>query len=470
MKLNKLALSLILSTSLLLGNQLPLLANTNNNQPQNNTQRVLDAIPSPNETGSISFSDYMEENKNIIKTTNLNANSYVIPHLSKVLDQGSYPGCVSFALRSILTTMSLNSDAPDMDFSNGFIYAYRWGSYKGNGMYSINALNGIKYFGDCSFETFPDNGNYNELHAKITQPMIDEAKNHRIDNYIKLNSDEQIKTAIQTISPIYVTFPVYSNYMNPSSPDGIISNPDYTYHTYFGNHSGVLIGYSYDVVPGKLYYLEQNSWGENWNSPMKGYCWLSADFPFREAYAIIDSNESKFPPDPLSKIKKLDITSELNATKLFYGDSLQLSAIANNNHKTEEYVTDKAEWSTSNPSIATIDSNGLLIANSNSIGKVKVNAKYLNKTDTKYITIVDTDKYYSVQVLSTKIESDAEKLVDELINGGFNYDIFVNQIGKYYKVAIGNFADKNEANDVRRIMKDQWEFKNAKVVFVREDV
>jgi len=470
MIINKLLLSLILSITLIFGNTIPLLANTitnNPTQPQNNTQRVLDAIPSPDETGSISFSDYMEENKNIIKTTNLNANSYIIPNLSKVLDQGPYPGCVSFALRSIKSTLSLNNSNPDRDFSNAFIYSYRYGDYTGPGMFSASALQGLKVFGSCYFETFPDNGNYNELHAKITQPMIDEAKNHRIDNYIKLNSDEQIKTAIQTISAVYVTFPVYSTFMNPSSPDGIIPNPDYNLE-YFGNHSGVLVGYSYDVVPGKLYYLEQNSWGENWNSPMKGYCWLSADFPFREAYALVDHDKSKLPPDPLSKIKKLDITSELNVTKVFYGDSLQLNAISNNNYKTEEYVTDKAEWSTSNPSIATIDSNGLLIANS--IGKVKVTAKYLNKTDTKYITIVDTNKYYSIQILSTKIENDAEKLVDELINKRFNYDIYVNQIGNYYKVTIGNFADKNEANDVRRIMKDQWEFKNARVVFIREDV
>ena len=226
MRINKLLLSLILSTSLLLGNTFPLLANTttNNNQSQNNTQRVLDAIPSPDDTGSISFSEYMEENKNIIKTTNLKANSYVIPHLSKVLDQGPYPGCVSFALRSIKSTLSLNNSNPDRDFSNAFIYSYRYGDYTGPGMFSTAALQGVKVFGSCYFESFPDNGNYHELHAKITQPMIDEAKNHRIDNYIKLNSDEQIKTAIQTISPIYVTFPVYSNYMNPSSPDGIISD------------------------------------------------------------------------------------------------------------------------------------------------------------------------------------------------------------------------------------------------------
>ena len=468
MKINKYLLTLILlSVSLIFGNSTLLFANTNNNQTQNTTQRVLDAIPSPDATGSISFSDYISENQNIIKSVNLNKDSYIIPHLSKVLDQGTYPGCVSFALRSIKETLSLNNNNPDRDFSNAFIYSYRYGNYTGSGMFSTSALQGLKVFGSCYFETFPDNGDYEELHAKITQPMIDEAKNNRIDNYIKLNSDEQIKTAIQTISAIYVTFPVYSNFMNSSSPDGIIPNPDYN-STYFGNHSGVLVGYSYDVVPGKLYYLEQNSWGKDWNSPMKGYCWLSADFPFREAYALVDSNESKLPPDPLSKIKKLDITSELNATKVFSGDSLQLSAIADNNYKTEEYVTDKAEWSVSDTSIATIDNNGLLIANS--IGKVKITAKHLNKTDTKYITIVDTDKYYSVQVLSTKIENDAEKLVDELINKRFDYDIFVNQIGRYYKVTIGNFADKNEANDVRRIMKNQWEFKNAKVVFIREDV
>ena len=53
MKINKLILTTLLSITLILGNTIPLLANTitnNPTQPQNNTQRVLDAIPSSNES------------------------------------------------------------------------------------------------------------------------------------------------------------------------------------------------------------------------------------------------------------------------------------------------------------------------------------------------------------------------------------------------------------------------------------
>jgi len=359
MKLNKWLITLILSVSLMLGNTTALVANTttNDNNTQNTTQHVLDAIPSPDTTGSISFSEYINININLIKSVNLNQDSYTIPYLlPEVLNQGSYPGCVSFALRGILDILVLNSDSPDIDFSNGFIYGKRYGNYFGDGMISNFALNGLKEFGDCSFESFSDNGNYEYLHSKITQSMIDEAKNYRIQNFIKLNSDDEIKTALQTISPIYVTFPVYSSYMNPvNNHDGIIPNPNINSEFYYGSHAGILVAYKY--INGKLYYLEENSWGENWNGSMKGYCWLSADFPFNEAYAIVEN-------DIVPSLTPSTITTNLSTTTPIIGEKISFQSIATYNYPnitTNNIVTrDISNYpdltiTTSNPDLISID-------------------------------------------------------------------------------------------------------------------
>ena len=577
MKLNKLVLSLLLSASLILGNTAPLLANTNNQtQAQNTNQRVLDVIPSPDATGSISLSDYMKKNNGIIKAVNLNQNFYTIPHLSPVLDQGPFPGCVSFALRSIKSMTSLNSDNPDMDFSNGFIYGERFGYYTGPGMYSIDALQGLREIGDCYYETFPDNGHYEYLHAKITQPMIEEASKNKIKDFIKLNSDDEIKLAMQTISPIYVSFPVFSNYMNPSDPNGIISKPDLG-SVYYGDHAGILIGYSYDVVPGKLYFLEQNSWGSGWNSPMNGRCWLPADFPFYEKFAIVENdivptltpnqikttfsnqnptpnesityssiatylypnqttsnivtrditnypdltittsnpdlisidkstntintiktgkasiiftykgsgqefiiNISEKPPDPPiptpnQKIKSLTITQSSNTNKIFTNSSLQFQAIADKNYKTKSDITSNVEWSVSNisnPSLATIDDNGNL--NALQEGKVKITAKYTykynnksyTKSDYMYIYIVNTDKYYSVNVLKSKDKTIADNLSDELSDKDLGFDISVIKNGKYYELMVGKFADNSyEIKGLCKKLKGMG-YRNSKITFV----
>ena len=454
MKLNKLVLISILSFSLLFCFGGVYSADTS---IKDYTQYKFGAVSaSPTDKGTISLEEYLASSNQVLNSS-INMNEYT-RKLLPVLDQGPYSECVAYALRGIKDELSLNNEY----HSAGFIYGHRTDGNTNEGMYSINALKSLKEHGTCLDSEFPDRGTFLELSSKITQSMIDSAKKHKIDGYIRLNIEKEIKTALINVSCVYITIPIYDSFFQ----GGLLVKPNRTTEIYFGGHALIIYGWKHDVINNKDYWLVKNSWGD-WGS-MRGYCLMPFDYPIKEYWCLVDSDESKLPPDPLSKLRKLDITSELNTTKAFYGDSLQLNAIANNNYKTEEYVTDKAEWSTSNPSIATIDSNGLLIANS--IGKVKVTAKYLNKTDTKYITIVDTNKYYSIQILSTKIENDAEKLVDELINKRFNYDIYVNQIGNYYKVTIGNFADKNEANDVRRIMKDQWEFKNARVVFIREDV
>jgi len=456
MKINKLILILVLSlTSLFCSNSI-----YSANTPKDYTQYKLGVIPaSENETGTIELNDFIENN-NVIKSINLDVGEYTIPNLlPEVLDQGPYSSCVSYALRGIKDILGLNNENPNEDHSAGFIYAHRIGGYEGEGMYSIDAISALKLNGTCLNSSFSDQGNYPELKAKITQSMIDEAKNHRIKDYIRLHNISEIKKSLVNIGPVYISFRVYSSFYR----GGILPVPDKTLENYNGNHATSIIGWK--MIHNKLYFKILNSWGKDWGE-FSGYCYMPAEgYPINEYWAIVDSNEKEItPPNPMPKIKRLDI--EVDYPKVFVDSNLQLSAIVDGKYN----FTDKAEWSTSNPSIATIDNNGLLIANSNKTGKVKITAKYLNKTDTKYITIVDTDKYYSVQVLSTKIESDADNLVDELISRGLDYNIYVFERGNYYKVMIGDFANKGEIYDLYKIIKNELGYKGSKIVFVREDV
>lgn len=437
MKINKYLLAFILSISLILGNSSLLLAKTNTSPYAKYKLGVIPAKSTDN--GTISLNDYLNKNNNAIQTPNLSLKEYSIPNLIPALDQGMYGSCVSYALREEKDIMALNDSNPDNDHqhSTGFIYGYRVGGYTGEGMETIDALTGLRKNGTCLDSTFPDQGEYPDLHAKITQSMIDEAKHHRIDDYIRLHNTTEIKTALMNISPVYISFKVYDSFYF-CFKDGILPTPNKSQEEYCGDHGVVITGWKYNNNNNKLYWRVLNSWSSDFGD--NGYCWMPSDYPINEYWALVDSDESKtedIQPTPISKIKNLDVS--VDHSKVFIDDNLQLTAIVDKKYN----LTEEVNWSTSNTSIATIDNNGILTGIKK--GRVRVYANYCGRKDYIYVTIVNRDRYYSVEMLKTKNKTDAEGAVIQLNDYGFDYEVFMVQVGKYYKVDIGKFADKRDS-------------------------
>jgi len=466
MKINKWLLILILSVSLLFCSSSTYSANTTKDY----TQYKLDAISSPSDAeGSITLDGFLK-NSQIVENIKLqDLQEYTWPNLlPKVLDQGNFGSCVAHAFSATKDMLSLQNNNPDEEHSASFIYGFRKGYYyTGEGMHPSLALECFCKYGTCLNNSFSTHGTFLELHSLITQSMIKEAENHKIDGFIRLHTEQEVKQALVNVSPIVITIPVYDSFYT----GGILTKPNYQTEQYRGGHELVIVAWT--TINGKPYWKVLNSWGGDWGS-MHGYCLMPFDYPINEYWAIIDSDESKLPPDPLFKIRKLDIISELNISKVFSGDSLQLQAIADNNYKTEIDVTDKVEWFVSDTSIAKIADNLLITSRE---GKIKVNAKYTYKgqsnnksyikSDYMYIYIVPISKYYTLEVLSTKDKAITDNLLITLNSKNLDYDSFVIQNGKYFKVYVGKFAD-NGSDEIKGLYKSLkgLGYKNSKIVYV----
>lgn len=84
----------------------------------------------------------------------------------------------------------------------------------------------------------------------IPQWVLDEAANHKIIGYAKINTIEGLKKSLSVNGPAYIALPVYnSNYQFfiPQHKDNMI-----------GGHAAVIVGYD------KNGFIIRNSWGRSW--------------------------------------------------------------------------------------------------------------------------------------------------------------------------------------------------------------
>ena len=578
MKINKLVLIFLLSFSSIFCSSSICSADTNT--PVDYTQYKFDTIPSPiNATGTITLESYLAKNTGVLKSVNTNINEYSWPYLlPQVLDQGSSSECCAFATKAIKDMLDYSDENSDQEHSSSFIYGFRIpGSYTGEGMYEIQVLDGLHQNGVCLNESLSDLGTYPELNSKITPSMIEEAKGHKIDNYIRLYTEQEIKTGLMNISPVLISIPCYSSFCQ----GGILHLPDTRNEYYLGGHALCITGFK--QVAGVNYWIILNSWGQNWGD-MNGYCLMPFDYPIYEYWCIDNSDETlsltpssikttfsnqnptpnesityssiatylypnqttsnivtrditnypdltittsnpdlisidktkntintlktgkasiiftykgsgqeyiinitEIPPDPPipptpdptpnQKIKSLTILQSSNINKIFTNSSLNLQAIADKNYKTKSDITSNVELISSNNKIATIDSDGNLTATSNNKeGKVKITAKYTyqsnnksyTKSDYMYIYIVNTDKYYTINILKSKDKLIIDKLSEELTDKYLGFDISVIKNGSYYELMVGKFADNSdEIKGLYKKLKGMG-YRSSRIVYINK--
>ena len=143
----------------------------------------------------------------------------------------------------------------------------------------------------------------------ITNEMIDDAKNYKIEGYAKLETLEEIKSAIT--DGYYVIIGTLITSRNWDTNDGFLGLPS---GYVLGGHATYLYGYNDDLEHGdhKGYLYGVNSWGDDFGDegkfymPYDLYYWESADLPgffvFLEAWAIkfqeLDPPQPPPEPDP----------------------------------------------------------------------------------------------------------------------------------------------------------------------------
>lgn len=174
----------------------------------------------------------------------------------------------------------------------GYIYGIRY-DYLGEGMYLRDALKTMKDKGICTYQEFPWNLEVPEIIDKLNESISSEEINEResfsrrVSTYFRLNSPEDIKSALMKYGPVMISVKWYDN---NDVKDGVLDK---------GSGSG---GYHCLMVYGwnDKGFKFLNSWGSKWGD--KGKCILPYDYEIAESWGITDTvvellDDIKIPED-----------------------------------------------------------------------------------------------------------------------------------------------------------------------------
>lgn len=191
---------------------------------------------------------------------------------SRIEDQGQIGSCTANAIVACLEFLEIAETKSWVDLSRLFLY------YKEREM--IDAVNedsgaylrdGIKVLvktGTPHEETWP----YDESKWK-SKPSLKahmEAEKHKISDYQRLNTLNEMKACLAGGHPFVFGFSVYESF-DSVGRNGIVPMPGPT-ERMVGGHAVTAVGYDDD----KKCLIVRNSWGVGWGD--NGYCYMPYEF------------------------------------------------------------------------------------------------------------------------------------------------------------------------------------------------
>jgi C1A family cysteine protease len=202
-------------------------------------------------------------------------------HLGPARDQKSEGSCASFAA----TAMKEVQENIDLGFKGyfapQFVYNQREGFKSGKGgMYTREVMNILYNVGVVREKEYQ----YGTT-APITEQLLKEASNFKINHYARVNSVMDAKAALFQTGPLLLAIPVYgsSDMARMWFPNGRVQ----------GGHMVCIVGWNSNS------FIVRNSWGADWND--NGYCY----FPFDdwayawEVWSTTDAESKDVPPEML---------------------------------------------------------------------------------------------------------------------------------------------------------------------------
>lgn len=196
-----------------------------------------------------------------------------------VKNQGTKPTCTAHALASVVEYHYQKQHNDHKEFSTEFIYGIREkGYYIGDGMVIRDGLKTLSKYGDVLREDCWGNHNYKDAMERVQanfEELQELAFPHRISAYFRINSTEELKTALMKYGVVVVSMDMYKG--------ETLKNDVYTYPTKAkkrGAHCVFIYGWD------ERGWLVQNSWGKlyGWD----GRFVIPFDFKFIEMWGIAD--------------------------------------------------------------------------------------------------------------------------------------------------------------------------------------
>ncbi len=189
---------------------------------------------------------------------------------SKVEDQGNIGSCTGNATVGALELLENKDQVKFTDFSRLFAY-YNARLLENNtenddGAYIRDVIKGLAKYGICHESTWP----YMEskFADKPSLTAYSQALAHQVKVYHRIDTLDEILTALATNFPVIFGFTVYESFESDIvAQTGIMPMPG-PGEQELGGHAVCAVGHDNNVK--RL--LVRNSWGENWG--LKGYFWM----------------------------------------------------------------------------------------------------------------------------------------------------------------------------------------------------
>lgn len=208
--------------------------------------------------------------------------SYRVVVSPPLYSQGSTGCCVACALAYCRYIQEVLQEGTSDKFSVNYIYGNRLSSdSQDDGMIPRQALKTLVNFGDCHWNDFKGYNEYPTAKSKYAtnkENFDDLAYPYKINSYYKLNTTEEIKTAVYNLGCAIVVYDV-TNYLR-SPIDGYVVYDD---SNIVGQHCMTIVGWTEDD-----HWIVLNSWGSSYG--IDGYCYVPFSYPINESWTMVDEN------------------------------------------------------------------------------------------------------------------------------------------------------------------------------------
>jgi C1A family cysteine protease len=196
-------------------------------------------------------------------------------YINFVYDQGELGSCTANAFCAAYRIMSkiVNKNSNFQPSRLFFYYQERkiYGTVNSDsGADVVDGENYVQKNGICSEQSWP----YNIQKYAVAPPAncYNEAKQHKIVNYLIISIDKNLLTNIKSYisqnKPVLIAIAVYDSFESEkASISGIIPMPNTTTETSLGGHEVCIVGYD----DSRQMFTVLNSWGYNWGDKGFGY-------------------------------------------------------------------------------------------------------------------------------------------------------------------------------------------------------
>lgn len=198
---------------------------------------------------------------------------------SNIKNQGSVSSCVAHATSSILEYYTDRAK-----LSTNFIYGIqnKECGQDGVGMYLRDACSIVSKYGDMLEEDCPGNDEVPDSWmvaeaAFCDKEKLDRAHNFRIDKYVSLRTEKDIKRFIMQYGPVLASIKWYDNFSLDKN-----NTLQGEQKGIYGYHAVAIIGWS------KTGFICQNSWGKEWGN--SGYFTLPFPISPAECFGLVDDD------------------------------------------------------------------------------------------------------------------------------------------------------------------------------------